>query len=556
LSKITAYGSLSTPQPDDVLPIVDVHDTTMASTGTTKKITAGNLLAQLLPSGDTTGAGDAATINAAVAALPAGGGVITLQPGTWYLVPGAVTISAAKPVSVFAAGVRINAVSGTAGDVLRIYDSSTYSGRTYQGGGIFGFPVIDGTNAAAGSAGLHMGDIFQYHADVSVQNFSGAGDIGVHFDNEYYWTEQLTGKIYAQNCTSHVVFDHGSAHATCTGSYDRANLSIDVDATSATQDGVVFQAGTYITDGQLTYGGNFVTQSASTSAAVLRITGTAPGGTADAGTVSQLNSSRVDVGVECDVVTGSNAAYTVYFGSSSNLIFNCYGSLDFGASATDFQSSNASQGAITFSGPIRGLAGGSLRGSLAAPLATYKSGSWIQGVYNVSTSSSLGNGTLRVSPWVVTRPVLISAIGAEFSAAGDAASVFAVSLYADDGTGWPGALLSSPGSISTGTGNAGTVSTGGTPGLYTVSLPTPMLILPGTYWPGGVIQGVTTTQPTMRTGSFGPQFPICTDGNPGADSLLAGVTNTGVTSTLPGTFAAFGTAGGAGSVPRMVLVLN
>jgi len=44
LSKITAYGSLSTPQPDDVLPIVDVHDTTMAPTGTTKKITVGNLM--------------------------------------------------------------------------------------------------------------------------------------------------------------------------------------------------------------------------------------------------------------------------------------------------------------------------------------------------------------------------------------------------------------------------------------------------------------------------------------------------------------------------------
>lgn len=49
MSKITAYGSLSSPQSDDVLPVVDVHDTTMAATGTTKKITVGNLVSNARP---------------------------------------------------------------------------------------------------------------------------------------------------------------------------------------------------------------------------------------------------------------------------------------------------------------------------------------------------------------------------------------------------------------------------------------------------------------------------------------------------------------------------
>jgi hypothetical protein len=44
VSKITAYSALATLRSDDVLPVVDVHDTSMASTGTTKNVTVANLL--------------------------------------------------------------------------------------------------------------------------------------------------------------------------------------------------------------------------------------------------------------------------------------------------------------------------------------------------------------------------------------------------------------------------------------------------------------------------------------------------------------------------------
>jgi hypothetical protein len=45
-SKISALAALASTQADDVLPIVDVHDTSMAATGTTKKITVAALTAQ------------------------------------------------------------------------------------------------------------------------------------------------------------------------------------------------------------------------------------------------------------------------------------------------------------------------------------------------------------------------------------------------------------------------------------------------------------------------------------------------------------------------------
>jgi hypothetical protein len=45
MSKISAYTALSSVQADDLLAVVDVHDTTMAASGTTKKITVANLAA-------------------------------------------------------------------------------------------------------------------------------------------------------------------------------------------------------------------------------------------------------------------------------------------------------------------------------------------------------------------------------------------------------------------------------------------------------------------------------------------------------------------------------
>jgi hypothetical protein len=47
--EITGYAALATALGDDLVPVVDVHDTTMAATGTTKKITVSNLTAASAP---------------------------------------------------------------------------------------------------------------------------------------------------------------------------------------------------------------------------------------------------------------------------------------------------------------------------------------------------------------------------------------------------------------------------------------------------------------------------------------------------------------------------
>ena len=81
MSKITAYAALTAPLYDDLLLLVDVHDTTMASTGTDKKVTAGNLLAGLAPSNDTTGATDTTNIQNLLTLT----GLVRLAAGVFYI---------------------------------------------------------------------------------------------------------------------------------------------------------------------------------------------------------------------------------------------------------------------------------------------------------------------------------------------------------------------------------------------------------------------------------------------------------------------------------------
>jgi len=167
---------------------------------------------------------------------------------------------------------------------------------------------------------------------------------------------------------------------------------------------------------------------------------------------------------------------------------------------------------------------------------TYKSGYYYvcNSTTATTTSGTLSNGILRLSPWVVTKSLPIVRIGAEFTAAGDAASVFRIAIYGDDGSGMPsGAAVLDPGTISTGTGNAGTVATGGTPGVYEITVS--QTLQPGLYWVGGVVQGVKSTQPTMRciqSTTLPAPLPSGTSA-PGAGQTYAGYQMNSVTGALP-----------------------
>lgn len=350
ITQLSAIASASI-LPAVILPVVDPNDTSTAPAGaggSNKQMTLSQMLpGYLWPSGDTTGAKDAAAINAAVSALPSGGGAITLAPGAWYLVPGTVTISVAKPVWFLAYGATFNAVGTTSGPLFNIYDSSSIIPRNYSGGGFLGGTFyVNGTN---GSYALHVGDIFQWQIDVRVFNSAGTAAKGVYFDNRYYWTEELRGVIYTEGCE--VVYDNSAGSAgTATGSFDRNSIIHNINnaiggASPGVCNGVVLQGGAVIGDpAGMIIQGNMLT--ATTQYAVLLFTGSNSQG------YSGMNSGSVIFGVELDD-NAHTAPYTIQFGSTSNQWYNGSGSMDFAAAAYSFTASNKN-GNFTFYGLIKG----------------------------------------------------------------------------------------------------------------------------------------------------------------------------------------------------------
>jgi lysophospholipase L1-like esterase len=107
-----------------------------------------------------------------------------------------------------------------------------------------------------------------------------------------------------------------------------------------------------------------------------------------------------------------------------------------------------------------------------------------------NTTNGFGNGNLRAIGWYLPHGKFLTRIGSEVSTVGQVGSKIRLGLYADDGSMRPGALLVDAGQI------AGDSAT-----FQDLTLGTPLWLPPGLYWAAAVVQAVTTTQPTLRTGT-------------------------------------------------------
>lgn len=80
------------------------------------------------------------------------------------------------------------------GDCFRLYSNlfpMAFQISSESHGGGFLDMCIDGTNAGAGSCGIHFGDVESIDIErVCVRNFSGAGSKGIWQDNHIWWTEK------------------------------------------------------------------------------------------------------------------------------------------------------------------------------------------------------------------------------------------------------------------------------------------------------------------------------------------------------------------------------
>ncbi|MGJ4843907.1 NosD domain-containing protein [Leifsonia sp. Le1] len=158
------------------------------------------------------------------------------------------------------------------------------------------------------------------------------------------------------------------------------------------------------------------------------------------------------------------------------------------------------------------------------------SGMYYQTTPSTSTSATtLGTGTLRCSQFHVPNDVTLTRIGAEVTVAGDSGSKVRIGIYADNGNGYPGALVTDCGTIA---GDSVAVAE------LTVSV----ALTPGTYWVGTVTQVVTTTQPTVRaltnsSGVSNEAMPLTSGTTPTANLVPSfAFAALGITGALPATF--------------------
>lgn len=151
-------------------------------------------------------------------------------------------------------------------------------------------------------------------------------------------------------------------------------------------------------------------------------------------------------------------------------------------------------------------------------------------------TGTLGTGTLRVLPFYVPNAVTLLAVVAEVTGAGDSGSTYLLGIWNDNGSGQPGTLLLSCGTID---GASATVQ----------SVSISQALSPGLYWIGGVTQNVTTTQPTLRTVAAGSvNYGFAFNATPTAGQVAVGYAATGVTGSL-GNFT--GNPGVSSSAPRI-----
>jgi hypothetical protein len=284
-----------------VIPVVDVNDTFTPPAnpgGSNKQMTIGQLLPGVVwPSGDATGAKDAAAINAAVAALPATGGTVTLAPGQYYLVPGAVVIAmtASAPVQVQGNGAVIDTVAGTAGATLRMYGTSASSAAVRAG--VTGL-TING-NATAGVTGLHAGDVTGLKIDVYVNGFTGAGSIGLNLDNSVSWTEEGDVRAILNDCATAVVMQATTGY----NSFGYGNYDYTILAATG-QQGLQVLNGAYLYHSSVRVRGDFGSSAGVPANSVLYMGGVNSSAGPAGGDTTIMLGCRLEVQVE---VSGSAA---------------------------------------------------------------------------------------------------------------------------------------------------------------------------------------------------------------------------------------------------------
>lgn len=143
--------------------------------------------------------------------------------------------------------------------------------------------------------------------------------------------------------------------------------------------------------------------------------------------------------------------------------------------------------------------------------------------------SSVTNATTAV----LTNAATATATGVSITLSG---CIIRMGIYADTGSGLPGALVLDCGLSGSGGLSSSGVISGASNTVQEVTVS--QALAPGNYWAGAVVQGVTTTQPTVRTVTPSPTCSVGATALPSAGQTYASLSQTSVTTSLPDPFTA------------------
>ena len=297
------------------------------------------------PSGDTTGATDTAAIQAVWNA----GGIPELAIGEFYIT--GVTANAGAQW-LYGSGTWATFVHQVGkGDAIRMYNpvfpvGGAWTGWNKWGGGVK-YLTIDGSMAAPGSSGLHIGDGEFYDIDIMVQHFNGAGSAGILLDNTVSWTEKMRLHALTIDCTTHVQMTVTNGH----DSFEYNDFDLVIEALH-NQVGLALANGAYLNNSRVIIRGNFNRAAPPNSGLVLSVNGqdTRPGGY-----FCRITKTDLNITVEADG-GGNGLPQTIWIGPG-NYIGQCYGRLVFGGLGTVWAPCNvvwARSSQNSFSGVVLG----------------------------------------------------------------------------------------------------------------------------------------------------------------------------------------------------------
>ncbi len=331
MSKITAYGAMTSPRPDDLMIGVDVHDTSMAATGTDKKMTLGQVRG---PPGvlylddygaDPTGSAlsDAAwtaAYSAATAALQThAGAAIVLGGGQYRFSVGTIAITDSRiglrgqgrqATTIYTTGSSGTLVSVTGATANASQGAATVSGFNLYGG-----------SAGAGVAGMLYGDRLNGTLfDVSASLFTGAGGRGFWFQDNTANSEGSEISVAADNCAVCFDFDQVTPQASG-GSFDYSriflHLGLSTSGSGVSSTGLRVQNGMHLYGGSLQMSGNVRADTGHT-ATVVQV--------GNSGTdVSHISSAAVNIGVEADSGAGTIHDVLIQGADAFKGIVMCHG---------------------------------------------------------------------------------------------------------------------------------------------------------------------------------------------------------------------------------------